>query len=84
MPLAADTATGQLRKPDSLSARHIIDFVDERVAGPDDLRRTGEALAAPLGGFWRYRVRDCRVTRDIQDGALRVLVVRLGNGREVY
>jgi mRNA interferase RelE/StbE len=29
-------------------------------------------------------VGDCRVICDIQDGALRVLVVQLGNRREVY
>ncbi|MBN8222825.1 MAG: type II toxin-antitoxin system RelE/ParE family toxin [Spirochaetes bacterium] len=36
------------------------------------------------GAFWRYRVGDCRVICDIQDGALRVLVVQVGNRREVY
>jgi mRNA-degrading endonuclease RelE of RelBE toxin-antitoxin system len=38
----------------------------------------------PLPGLWRYRVDDCRVIFDIQDGALRVLVVPVGNRREVY
>lgn len=47
-------------------------------------RSTGKALTGPLGGLWRYRVGDCRVICDIQDGALRVLVVQLGNRREVY
>lgn len=50
----------------------------------DNPRSTGKALTGPLGGLWRYRVGDCRVICDIQDGALRVLVVQLGNRREVY
>ena len=80
----ADTARAQLRKLDKQIARRIIDFMDERVAPLDDPRSVGKALTGPLGDFWRYRVGDCRVICDIQDGALRVLVVRVGNRREIY
>ena len=79
-----DTAKAQLRKLDKPMARRIVDFMDERIAGAEDPRGTGKALSGPLGGFWRYRVGDCRVICDIQDGALRVLVVQVGNRREVY
>ena len=79
-----DTAKAQLRKLDKPMARRIVDFMDERIAGLDDPRSTGKALAGPLGGLWRYRVGDCRVICDIQDGALRVLVVQVGHRREVY
>ncbi|WP_323011527.1 type II toxin-antitoxin system RelE/ParE family toxin [Castellaniella sp.] len=80
----ADSARAQLRKLDRQVARRIVDFMDERVAPLEDPRSTGKALTGPLGGFWRYRVGDCRVICEIQDGALRVLVVRIGNRREVY
>ena len=80
----ADPAKQQLRKLDRQVARRVLDFMDERVAGLDDPRRTGKALTGPLGAFWRYRVGDCRVICDIQDGALRVLVVQVGNRREIY
>ena len=79
-----DTAKGQLRKLDKQTARRIVDFMDERIAALDDPRSAGKALSGPLGAFWRYRVGDCRVICDIQDGALRVLVVQVGNRREVY
>ncbi len=58
--------------------------MDERIAPLDDLRSSGKALTGPLGGFWRYREGDCRVICDIQDGALRVLVVLIGNRKNVY
>lgn len=58
--------------------------MDERVAALDDPRTMGKALTGPLGGFWRYRVGDCRVICEIRDRALCVLVVRIGNRREVY
>ena len=79
-----DTALNQLRKLDKQSARRILDFLDERVAQRDDPRSTGKALTGPLGGLWRYRIGDFRVICEIQDGELRVLVVELGNRREVY
>lgn len=78
------TALNQLRKLDKQSARRILDFLDERVAQRDDPRSTGKALTGPLGGLWRYRVGDFRVICEIHDGALRVLVVELGNRQEVY
>ncbi len=80
----ADTAKQQLRKLDRQVARRVLDFMEERIAGLNDPRRTGRALTGPLGAFWRYCVRDCRVICDIQDGALRVLVVQVGNRREIY
>lgn len=80
----ADTAKGQLRKLDRQTARRIVDYMDERIATLDNPRSTGKALTGPIGSLWRYRVGDCRVICEIQDGALRVLVVQVGNRREVY
>lgn len=45
----------------------------------------GEALkGSKLGAFWKYRVGDYRIVASIEDGALRILVVRIGNRKEVY
>ena len=58
--------------------------MDERIAVLENPRSLGEALTGPLGGLWRYRVGDGRVICDIQNGALRVLEVRVGNRRDIY
>jgi len=58
--------------------------MDERISGTENPRSTGKALAGPLGELWRYRVGDYRVICDIQDNALRVLVVQVGHRRGVY
>ncbi len=51
----------------------------------DDPRSIGEALkGASLGGFWKYRVADYRIIADIEDERIRILIVRIGNRREVY
>ncbi len=80
----ADTAMQQLRKLDRQTARRIVDFMDERIATLENPRATGKALTGPLGGLWRYRIGDCRVICDLQDDALRVLVLQVGHRREVY
>ncbi len=80
-----ETARKQLRKLDKQTARRILAFMDERVAGQEDPRRTGKALTGPsLGAYWRYRIGDYRIVCDIQDGALRILVIEIGNRRDIY
>lgn len=79
-----DTALKQLRGLDKPVARRILDYLDVRVAGSGDPRSAGKALTGPLGGLWRYRVGDYRVVCDIQEGVMCVLVVQIGNRRELY
>ena len=79
-----DTALRQLGKLDRQNAQRIVDYLQARVAGSGEPRSAGKALTGPLGGLWRYRVGDHRVICEIVDGALRVLVVRLGDRKEVY
>ena len=79
-----ETALSQLRKLDRQDARRIVDYMDTRIAGLDDPRSRGKALTGALGGLWRYRIGSYRVICDIRVDALRVLVVRLGNRRDVY
>jgi mRNA interferase RelE/StbE len=56
-----------------------------RVAQLNDPRSIGEALkGSKLGAFWKYRVGDYRIVTSIEDGTLRILVVRIGNRKEVY
>jgi mRNA interferase RelE/StbE len=80
----SDTAKDQLRKLDKPIARRIVDYMDERIADLENPRSSGKALTGPLGGLWRYRVGDYRVICEIRDGALCILVLELGNRREVY
>ena len=75
----------QLLKLDKHVAKRIAAFLRERIASLDDPRSIGEALkGSELGDFWKYRVGDHRLICEIQDGMLKVLVVRMGNRREVY
>ena len=66
-------------------AKRIVTFLRERVAELDDPRSIGEALkGSKLGEFWKYRVGDYRIITNIEDGVMRILVLKVGNRREVY
>lgn len=80
----AKTAKDQLRKLDRPVAKRILDFMDERIAILENPRQTGKALKGPLGEFWCYRVGDFRIICEIQDDVISILVVQIGNRREVY
>lgn len=78
-------AERELDKIDPQTARRILGFLHERVARLEDPRSIGEALkGSRLGNFWKYRVGDWRIIASIEDGLLTVLVVRIGNRKEVY
>jgi mRNA interferase RelE/StbE len=80
-----DSARRQLRKLDKQAARRIVQFMDERVATASNPRELGKPLTGDaLGVYWRYRVGDFRIICDIEDEKLCVLVLRVGNRREVY
>ncbi|SJM89266.1 Poison [Crenothrix polyspora] len=79
------TAERELDKLDPQIARRILTFLHSRVALLDDPRSIGEPLkGSSLGDFWKYRVGDYRIISNIEDGTLRVMVVKIGNRREVY
>jgi len=77
-------AERELGKLDPKSAKRILSFLHERVRPLKDPRSIGEALRGPLGSFWKYRVGDFRIIAAIEDDRVRILVVRIGNRREVY
>ncbi|MGE0049311.1 MAG: type II toxin-antitoxin system RelE/ParE family toxin [Acidithiobacillus sp.] len=78
-------AERELDKLDQQIARRILSFLHDRVAKLDDPRSIGEALkGSRFGAFWKCRIGDYRIIASIEDDALRILVVRIGNRKAVY
>lgn len=77
-------ALKSLSKIQRSDQRRILDFLEHRLAYRDDPRELGEALTGPLAGLWKYRVGDFRILVRIDHGTVSVLVVQIGNRREVY
>lgn len=80
----SNSAKLQLHKLDKQVAKAILDYLDNRVANLDNPRSSGKALTGHLSGLWRYRIMDYRIICEIQDNALCVLVVTIGNRKNVY
>ena len=75
----------ELSKLDPPVARRILGFLHDRLATLEDPRSIGEALkGSTLGAFWKYRVGDYRIIASIEDNEICILVVRIGNRRDVY
>lgn len=80
-----DRAKKELQALDKPVAKRITKFLKERVAPLDDPRSIGEQLkGSELGEFWKYRVGSYRIVANIEDQAVRILVLRLGHRKEVY
>lgn len=79
-----DRAARQLFKLGAVERKRIRNFVEQRLLATGNPRALGKRLAGDLSSFWRYRVGDYRILARIQDDVLLVLVVEVGNRREVY
>jgi len=80
----AESAERQLAKLDKQVARRITRYLRERIAPLEDPGSIGEPLKGSLNDYWKYRLGDYRIIAEIEDGILRILVVRLGNRKEIY
>ena len=78
-------AVKDLRKLDKTTGRRITRFLRERLAALENPRSIGLPLrVAGRRALWRYRIGDWRIVARIEDGALRILIVRIDHQRSVY
>ena len=78
---AADKTFGKL---DRQHQRRIQKFTETRLTTDHDPRRLGEAYTGSLKGYWKYRIGDYRLVCEIQDQTQTVIVVAIGDRKEVY
>lgn len=78
------TAERQITKLDRPAQRSIQRFLRDRLTPAEDPRQWGKPLQGEKRGLWRYRVGDYRLICDIQDEKITVLVLEVGNRKDVY
>ncbi len=79
------SAVKELDKLDPHQSKRILRFLFDRVAHLDDPRSIGEALkGSRFKNLWKYRVGDYRIITSIEDNVTRILVVKIGDRKEVY
>ncbi|TGQ42618.1 type II toxin-antitoxin system RelE/ParE family toxin [Mesorhizobium sp. M00.F.Ca.ET.216.01.1.1] len=64
--------------------RRILEFLHDRVSAHPNPKALAKRLTATKQEAWRFRVGEYRIIVQFQDSRLVVLVVEVGNRREVY
>ena len=78
-------ADKHLDKLDTAVKERVLQFLHKRISSLENPRSIGEALTGNrYAGLWKYRVGDIRVICQIKDKEIMILVVKIGNRREVY
>lgn len=81
----SNDARKQLLKLDRQAAARIVSFLETRIVPTENPRAIGAALQGQTyGEFWKYHVGDYRIICLIEDMRLTVLVVKVGNRKDVY
>ncbi len=81
----SDQAKRNLKGLDQQIARRLLKFLIDRVSKLEDPRSIGEALkGSRFGELWKYRVGDYRLISKIEDAVCLILILRIGNRKEVY
>ena len=74
-----------LKRFDHQESKRILQFLFDRVAHLSDPRSIGEALKGmQFKNLWKYRVGDYRIISSIEDKSLKILVVKIGNRKDIY
>jgi mRNA interferase RelE/StbE len=79
-----ERAAKQLFKLGAVDRKRIQSFIEHRILANGNPRTLGKALVGELSDLWSYRIGDYRILARIKDDVLVVLVVEVGNRREVY
>ena len=79
-----EDAVRDLERLDRTNQRRILKFVHDRLAPHPDPRKLGDTLAGPLSGMMRFRVGDYRLLAKAEASKVTILIVKVGNRREVY
>lgn len=79
-----DAVLRALKKLDKQVSKLIVTWITDRLIDCKNPRLWGSALKGELGEYWRYRVGDYRILCKIQDNELLILVLDIGNRKDIY
>lgn len=83
--LYSRAAQRSLDAMDPQVSRRLVKYLNERVLPLEDPRALGKALqGSKMGNYWRYRCGDYRIVVDIIDLDVVVVVMRVGDRKDVY
>lgn len=78
------TARKWLEKQDGQTQDYIRSWIRRHLVGNESPRSQGKPLKGSKKGLWRYRAGDFRIIAKIYDSELLILVVEVGNRKDIY
>lgn len=77
-------ADKQLKKIDTTQQRIIVNWIAKNLENTNDPRIFGKSLKGNLKDYWRYRVGNYRIIAEINDDEVKVLIIEVGHGKDIY
>ena len=77
-----DSIEEDLKKIDKAIIKKILNRIETYLA--QDPKGLGKPLKGEFQGYWRYRWGDYRVIYKISEQEILILILRIGNRKEVY
>ena len=74
----------RLSKRNPIDAQRIFNWISKNLDGCETPHRMWKALTGDFKGAWRYRLGDYRIIAEIHDDTLTILVITIGNRKNVY
>lgn len=74
----------QLKKIDKTQQRIIVNWIAKNLENTSNPRILGKSLKGNLKDYWRYRVGDYRIIAEINDDEIRILIIEIGNRKDIY
>ena len=80
----SESAKKQLAKLDKHIAKLIYAWVGKNLVNCTNPYAIGKPLVGDHKGTWRYRVGNYRIIADIQDEKLIILIIAVGDRKDIY
>lgn len=77
-------AVRELKKLDKHTRKLILSWIEKNLVNCENPRHHGKCLTANRSGQWRYRVGDYRIIAEISDQTITILILNIGNRKEIY
>lgn len=78
------TVRKQFKKLDRSIAALLLSYIEDKLVDCENPRLYGKALRGDMNDKWRYRVGDYRILAKIEDDKVVILVLEVGNRKDIY
>jgi len=79
-----DVVLRSQKKLDKKTAAMIISYIEKNLTGEINPRATGRSLVGNEKGKWRYRIGNFRLLCKIEDYRITIVVVQVGDRKDIY